>query len=135
MSETRLTDERITRIRAARASGGGRKHQTIRRGTGETALPYAMVAPLLVFIGALALYPTVQTAYGAFVHNDALDPPNHFTGFGNFQDGLQQLAGPPEPGEHRHLRDLRGRAVGRRSASSSGCCCSAASAGAGSCWR
>lgn len=44
-----------------------------------------MVAPLLVFIGALALYPTVLTAYGAFVHNDALDPPTRFTGLGNFQ--------------------------------------------------
>ena len=43
-----------------------------------------MVTPLLVFIGALALYPTVLTAYGAFVHDDALTPPNHFTGFGNF---------------------------------------------------
>jgi multiple sugar transport system permease protein len=68
----------------------GRRHaiksQKIRRGKGESALPYAMVAPLLVFIGALAIYPTVLTAYGAFVHNDALDPPNHFTGFGNFKD-------------------------------------------------
>ena len=52
----------------------------------ETALPYAMVAPLLVFICALALYPTVKTAYGAFVHDDALEPPNHFAGFANFQD-------------------------------------------------
>jgi len=59
--------------------------QAIRRSRRETSLPYAMVAPLLVFIGALALYPTVLTAYGAFVHDDALDPPNHFTGLGNFQ--------------------------------------------------
>jgi multiple sugar transport system permease protein len=59
--------------------------QTIRRGRGERSLPYAMVAPLLVFIGALALYPTVLTAYGAFVHDDALAPPSHFTGLGNFQ--------------------------------------------------
>ena len=59
--------------------------QAIRRGRRETALPYAMVAPLLVFIGALALYPTVLTAYGAFVHDDALAPPSRFTGFGNFQ--------------------------------------------------
>jgi multiple sugar transport system permease protein len=66
--------------------GSAVKNQTIRRGAGETALPYVMVAPLLVFIGALALYPTIKTAYGAFVHNDALDPPNHFAGFGNFQD-------------------------------------------------
>ncbi len=57
----------------------------IRRGRKETALPYVMVAPLLVFIGWLALYPTVLTAYGAFVHDDALAPPKHFTGFGNFQ--------------------------------------------------
>ncbi len=62
------------------------KNQRIRRGKGETALPYAMVAPLLVFIGALALYPTVKTAYAAFVHNNALDPPTHFAGFANFQD-------------------------------------------------
>ncbi len=48
------------------------KNQRIRRGAGEAALPYAMVAPLLVFIGALALYPTIKTAYAAFVHNDAL---------------------------------------------------------------
>lgn len=59
--------------------------QAIRRGRRETTLPYAMVAPLLVFIGALALYPTVLTAYGAFVHDDALDPPTRFTGLGNFQ--------------------------------------------------
>lgn len=65
--------------RAANANGQG-----IRRSLGERSLPYAMVAPLLVFIGALAIYPTVLTVYGAFVHNDALDPPNHFTGFGNF---------------------------------------------------
>jgi multiple sugar transport system permease protein len=72
----------------SRLSGRGPavKNQTIRRGAGETALPYAMVAPLLVFIGALALYPTIKTAYAAFVHNDALDPPTHFAGFGNFQD-------------------------------------------------
>lgn len=62
------------------------KSQTIRRGAAETALPYAMVAPLLVFIGALALYPTVKTAYAAFVHNDPLTPPTHFAGFANFQD-------------------------------------------------
>jgi multiple sugar transport system permease protein len=66
--------------------GNQTKSQSIRRSASETALPYAMVAPLLVFIGALALYPTIKTAYAAFVHNDALDPPNHFAGFANFQD-------------------------------------------------
>lgn len=69
--------------RVPRASAVKSKH--IQRRKSDVALPYAMVTPLLVFIGALALYPTVLTAYGAFVHNDALDPPNHFTGFGNFQ--------------------------------------------------
>jgi len=43
-----------------------------------------MVAPLLVFILALALYPTVLTTIDAFMHIDALTPPNHFAGFGNF---------------------------------------------------
>src|ERR1039458_6121846 len=71
------------RRQSSRASVG--RDQTIRRSRRETALPYAMVAPLLVFIGALALYPTVLTAYGAFVHNDALEPPTHFTGLGNFR--------------------------------------------------
>jgi multiple sugar transport system permease protein len=62
------------------------KNRKIRRGPAETALPYAMIAPLLVFICALALYPTIKTAYAAFVHNDALTPPTHFAGFANFQD-------------------------------------------------
>jgi multiple sugar transport system permease protein len=62
------------------------RSQRIRRSRSETALPYAMVAPLLVFIFALALYPTVRTVYGAFVHQDPLSPPNHFVGFGNFTD-------------------------------------------------
>jgi multiple sugar transport system permease protein len=71
----------IRRARRARPDPALR----IRRGKRETSLPYAMVAPLLVFIGVLALYPTVLTAYGAFVHDDALTPPTHFTGLGNFQ--------------------------------------------------
>ena len=77
------------------------KPQSIKRGKGETALPYAMVAPLLVFICALALYPTIKTVYGAFVHNDALDPPTHFAGFAQLPGRLQQLAGPRRAGEHR----------------------------------
>jgi multiple sugar transport system permease protein len=70
---------------ARRLGRGGPGGVRIRRGRTETALPYAMVAPLLVFIGALALYPTVLTVYGAFVHDDALDPPNRFTGLGNYR--------------------------------------------------
>ena len=43
-----------------------------------------MVAPLVVFIGALAIYPTVLTVTEAFFHSDPLTPPNHFVGLGNF---------------------------------------------------
>lgn len=39
----------------------------------------------MVFIVALALYPTVLTVYGAFVRNDPLSPPVRFTGIGNFR--------------------------------------------------
>lgn len=56
------------------------------RGQGDGFLPYAMVAPLVVFIGALAIYPTVLTVIEAFVHIDPLTPPDHFVGFGNFKD-------------------------------------------------
>jgi multiple sugar transport system permease protein len=55
-----------------------------RRSSRSEAMGYAMVAPLLVFILALALYPTVLTTIDAFMHIDALTPPNHFAGFGNF---------------------------------------------------
>jgi multiple sugar transport system permease protein len=55
-----------------------------RRPGSDGALPYLMIAPLVVFIAALAIYPTVLTIIEAFVHNDPLTPPNHFAGFGNF---------------------------------------------------
>ena len=56
----------------------------IRASRSDRALPYVMVGPLLAFIGFLALYPTVLTVVGAFMHNDALDPTNHSTGLQNF---------------------------------------------------
>jgi multiple sugar transport system permease protein len=65
--------------RASWWSGGGQ-----RRPGSDGALPYLMIAPLVVFIAALAIYPTVLTIIEAFVHNDPLTPPNHFVGFGNF---------------------------------------------------
>ncbi len=55
-----------------------------RRARRDGALPYALVAPLVVFIGALAIYPTVLTVIEAFFHSDPLTPPNHFVGLGNF---------------------------------------------------
>jgi multiple sugar transport system permease protein len=47
-----------------------------------------MIAPLVVFIGALAIYPTVLTVVEAFFHLDPLTPPDHFVGFGNFTDAF-----------------------------------------------
>jgi multiple sugar transport system permease protein len=66
--------------RGRRANGRGRRQWR------ESALPYAMVAPLLVFISALAIYPTIRTVYGAFVHDDPLSPPTHFDGLANFRN-------------------------------------------------
>jgi multiple sugar transport system permease protein len=43
-----------------------------------------MIAPLVVFIGALAIYPTVLTVTQAFFHIDPLTGPNHFAGLSNF---------------------------------------------------
>ncbi len=65
--------------RGSRWSGGVQ-----RRPGSDGALPYLLIAPLVVFIAALAIYPTVLTIIEAFVHNDPLTPPNHFAGFGNF---------------------------------------------------
>jgi multiple sugar transport system permease protein len=62
--------------------GGPRSGKQRRRRDG--ALPYALVAPLVVFIGALAIYPTVLTVIQAFFHADPLTPPNHFVGLQNF---------------------------------------------------
>ncbi len=60
---------------------GFRGQSAMRR---DKYLPYAMIAPLVVFIGALAIYPTVLTVVEAFFHIDPLSPPDHFVGFGNF---------------------------------------------------
>jgi multiple sugar transport system permease protein len=62
--------------RTARRTGG-------RVGDGGI-LPYAMIAPLVVFIGVLSFYPTVLTIIEAFFHIDPLSPPDHFAGLGNF---------------------------------------------------
>lgn len=70
----------LDRRRRSRGKGLGEPRPPRRDG----ALPYLLVAPLVVFIGALAVYPTVLTVLEAFVHNDPLTPPNHFTGLGNF---------------------------------------------------
>lgn len=48
-------------------------------------LPYALVAPLAVFIIVLALVPAVYTIVEAFFRVDPLDPPSRFAGLRNFR--------------------------------------------------
>jgi multiple sugar transport system permease protein len=48
-------------------------------------LPYILVSPLIVFIGALSFVPTVDTTVEAFFRVMPLDPPNRFAGLGNFR--------------------------------------------------
>lgn len=48
-------------------------------------LPYILLSPLVVFIGALSFVPTVDTTVEAFFRVMPLDPPARFTGLGNFR--------------------------------------------------
>jgi multiple sugar transport system permease protein len=47
-------------------------------------LPYILVSPLVVFIGALSFVPTADTTVEAFFRVMPLEPPARFIGFGNF---------------------------------------------------
>jgi multiple sugar transport system permease protein len=48
-------------------------------------LPYVLISPLVVFIGALSFVPTADTTIEAFFRVMPLDPPTRFTGLGNFR--------------------------------------------------
>ena len=48
-------------------------------------LPYLLLSPLVVFIGALSFVPTVDTTVEAFFRVMPLDPPTRFVGLGNFR--------------------------------------------------
>ena len=48
-------------------------------------LPYILISPLVVFIGALSFVPTVDTTVEAFFRVMPLDPPTRFIGLGNFR--------------------------------------------------
>ena len=48
-------------------------------------LPYILLSPLVVFIGALALYPTIVTTVQAFFTVNPLNPPTRFAGLANFR--------------------------------------------------
>lgn len=47
-------------------------------------LPYALVAPVVIFIVCLGLIPAAFTIIRSFYRVDALDPPVRFDGIGNF---------------------------------------------------
>jgi multiple sugar transport system permease protein len=48
-------------------------------------LPYVLLSPLVVFIGALSFVPTAVTTVQAFFRVMPLDPPTQFIGLGNFK--------------------------------------------------
>jgi multiple sugar transport system permease protein len=48
-------------------------------------LPYVLLSPLVVFIGALSFVPTADTTVEAFFRVMPLDPPTRFIGLGNFR--------------------------------------------------
>jgi len=48
-------------------------------------LPYLLLSPLVVFIGALSFVPTADTTVEAFFRVMPLDPPDKFIGLGNFR--------------------------------------------------
>lgn len=48
-------------------------------------LPYVLLSPLVVFIGALSFVPTAVTTVQAFFRVMPLDPPTQFVGLGNFK--------------------------------------------------
>ena len=49
-------------------------------------LPYILISPLVIFIGALSFVPTADTTVEAFFRVMPLDPPTRFTGLGNFRE-------------------------------------------------
>jgi multiple sugar transport system permease protein len=48
-------------------------------------LPYILLSPLVIFIGALSFVPTADTTVEAFFRVMPLDPPTRFIGLGNFR--------------------------------------------------
>jgi multiple sugar transport system permease protein len=57
----------------------------VRRGRRRfEVLPYALVAPVMIFIIALALVPAVFTIVESFFTVNPLDPPTRFSGLANF---------------------------------------------------
>jgi multiple sugar transport system permease protein len=70
-----------SRLAGRRAIGARRARSPSRPGL----LPYVLISPLVVFIGALSFYPTVVTTVQAFFRVSPLDPPTRFSGLNNFR--------------------------------------------------
>ncbi len=61
------------------------KTTAVRRRRRPDLLPYLLVAPVVIFIVALALVPAASTIIQSFFRVNALDPPTRFDGLGNFR--------------------------------------------------
>jgi len=77
----------VTERRAAPAAPGGRTASG-RPGGRFDVLPYLLVAPLVVFIVALAIVPAGYTLAQSFFRVQELDPPARFNGLDNFRSLL-----------------------------------------------
>src|SRR5580698_6731354 len=83
----------LARLRAGPAPrlAAGKRRERARSPSGMSAsfrrrlLPYVLVSPLVVFIGALSFVPTADTTVEAFFRVMPLDPPTKFIGLGNFR--------------------------------------------------
>jgi multiple sugar transport system permease protein len=72
--------------RAAVGDGAGPSRTARRRRpSGSGPLAYVLIAPVLIFILALALVPAVFTIVQSFFTVNALDPPTRFSGLDNFR--------------------------------------------------
>jgi len=64
----------------------GRRLPRMRRFGDYGYLPYLFIAPLVVFIVVLSLYPTAMTLIESFFNVNPLNPPVRFNGLQNYRD-------------------------------------------------
>ena len=70
---------------ALSADGGPQRTDNRRHRRRVDLLPYALVTPLTLFIVGLALVPAAFTIVESFFRIQELNPPDRFTGLGNFK--------------------------------------------------
>ncbi|MCL6454168.1 MAG: sugar ABC transporter permease [Alicyclobacillus sp.] len=66
------------------ATAPPRKKLRVGQSASNQLLGYALVLPLVFFIGFLSIYPTVLTFIDSFFTDNPLDPPVRFTGLQNY---------------------------------------------------